>query len=230
MKYIIINLLVLSLIISSCDLRNKNCSLNIHPKPSLCEEFEGSFTINTNTQIVIKEFTATNMEYATLIHKAIYEKTGHLLGVIESYQGRSKNCIIIEESKESELGESGYEVLVTPNTIRLKAIEKQGYLYATQTFIEIMRNSYIDKNSIPCMYVKDVINNNVKRESLIELNNTISTDSIYKHIDNMLKIKSNKLIIFTNDTLGYDKHEMVKIRNYAKKNFIDIEINNKHLE
>lgn len=230
MKYIIISLLALSLIITSCNLRNKNCSLNIHPKPSLCEEFEGSFTINTNTQIVVKEFTATNMDYATLIHEAIYEQTGHLLGVIESYQGRSKNCIIIEESKESELGQSGYEVLITPNTVRLKAIEAQGYLYATQTFLEIMKNGNIGDNSLPCVYIKDFINNNVKRESLIELNNTVTTDSICIHLDNMLKIKFNKLIIVTNDTLGYDKNEILKIRNYAKKNFIEIEINNKHLE
>lgn len=232
-KLFVYSLLMGLFFISSCKDGGNECKLNLDPKPKICEESEGEFRINTGTEIVVKEFTPRNMIHAETLHDKIREKTGHVLGIMEDYQGRSKNCIIIEESKLPNLGKYGYEVSITPNTIRLRAKEEHGYLYAIETLLHIMdnnyqymtdnQNGYSKKLSLPCMYVMD--NSDLsKRESIIHMNDSISVDSVYSHIINMKKHKLTKLILM--DMGHYDVPKIVEIREYAKNHLIELDIVN----
>jgi hexosaminidase len=143
---------IISLLIIACPMFSMAQQAGIIPQPVSIQFNEGNFIIEGNTSM---RFDANNKDLAAAAR--FFRSCIQSVSVFTlPFNVKKGKAIELHLAKTEELGDEGYILHVTPNSITITANKKAGIIYAFQTILQtlpaIRTNATL---SIPAMQVKD---------------------------------------------------------------------------
>ncbi len=153
-KFFFYCILVISLILSGCGVGSSNptevsiptvspemiaAMNNIIPKPVSVSRAEGQFTITDSTNIYVEPGSAEVMAIGEYLADKLRPATGYLLSVLEATGAAAGGDIYIGTAGgDPDLGEEGYELLITSHMVRLTAYKPAGLFRGIQTIRQVL--------------------------------------------------------------------------------------------
>jgi len=126
--------------------------INIIPKPVDLKLKNGSFTIDENTTIRINNSKKQLKPAARFVASYLQNISGYSLPV----KGKKTNAIQLSLEEIKELGAEGYQLVVSPTVIEIKANTRAGIIYGMQslfqTLPQVRTNAAL---KVPAMEVTD---------------------------------------------------------------------------
>jgi hexosaminidase len=185
------NLLLLSIIFSSCTEKNKTflaSEISILPKPASVELFEQSFAVTNHLSISID-----NSEQETAAN--------NLIALIES---TTKHQIKVEENKKSaiifvkndSLQPEAYQLKIRPKNIAIEANDAAGYFYGVQTISQLLAKHIKEESNeakwlIPSVTIKDEPRFKWRAYMLDESRYFHGEEFVKRMLDEMAQLKMN---------------------------------------
>lgn len=126
--------------------------VQIIPAPVHIEFHDGQFVIDENTSL---HYNRRNTQLADLANFMGTYING-ISGFRPAYHRKAENSIIFEIIANPELGKEGYELLVSPQNIRIKANGREGIFYGMQSLFQIL--TPVRTNAalvVPAMHIID---------------------------------------------------------------------------
>lgn len=189
-------------------------TVNIVPKPVSVEEHAGEFVIEPSTHVIAEGEAA--IEAAKLI-EALAPAMGFRLKpgklVLNSIQ------LDIVPSLEGKLGEEGYELEVTEQTIRLQAAKGAGLFYGIQTLRQLLPAAIFSEEkvegvrwAVPCVHIIDTPRFKWRGLLIDPARHFIPVRDVERFIDLMALHKFNRLQIHFTDDQGW----RIEIKKYPQ--------------
>ena len=156
MKHRVILLMGVCLIVSTVF---SQTGLSIIPAPVMIEKTEGVFEIGLTTKIVVtKQTRSLGIQLKGMLSPAI----GYDLPIKETVQN-IEGCIQLDKKSDlSPLGEEGYRLTVTPQSILIEAYADAGIFYGMQTLRQLLPVEIFQQKPakdiqwrIPCVAIED---------------------------------------------------------------------------
>jgi hexosaminidase len=126
-------------------------SVSIIPQPVSLQINTGSFTINAKTAIDVngnKEFKSA----AVFLQSTLNSLSGYQLPL----KSDKTNSIVLMIAKLDNPNEEGYQLLVTPTKITIKANTKAGIVYGIQSLLQMLPAVRTNASlSVPCLSITD---------------------------------------------------------------------------
>ncbi len=126
--------------------------ISIVPMPVRVEQRPGEFILNNQTAIHYSQASKELQRAATYLQKSIGEISGLNLPMNKT----SKQKIALVLVKDSIIGQEGYHLTVSENTITIKANSRGGIIYGIQTLLQTLPAIQTNaKLAIPLMELTD---------------------------------------------------------------------------
>jgi len=133
---------------------------SIIPQPVNIASQDGHFEINSATLVVADE---TAHSVASMFNEMFAPATGFQFRIVEDTDRQTNRIVLkLDSSQQSELGEEGYRLTVSRETVILTAPERAGLFYGLTTLKqllgpEIFSGTKVDnvKWSLPCVTITD---------------------------------------------------------------------------
>ncbi len=108
--------------------------LGLLPRPMQLEQREGVWRLTEQTRVVADEAAADEGRKLALV---LSDALGRALSLVSSGGGREDITLVLDNSR-ADLGEEGYEIMISPAGVRMTAATPAGLFYAGQTFRQLL--------------------------------------------------------------------------------------------
>ena len=197
----------------------RGTALAIIPKPTMIEVHKGVFVLGPRTQLCL-EANSSGMqrigEYlCALLSNSIGRKVPFHLA---TSTGPGRNVIILSLKPSVSLGPEGYEMVVSPDAIRIGAADVSGLFYAVQTLRQMLPPEIETKapaskpTELPCALIQDRPRFSWRGMMLDCSRTFLPTDYLKRNIDRMALYKLNILHLHLTDDQGW----RVEIKKYPQ--------------
>ena len=222
-KKVIAGLMLFVLFIAGCSLKQEKI-ISIIPKPFDMEFIDGEFIITPKTKIFIEQPTEEIKRMGEYLAQLINETTGFYLSVEDYSKLKTDNTaahiLITTTDADKNCGIEGYSLLVTPNSIKLKALTAAGLFYGVQTIRQLLpvriNNSDLAVQditwSIPCAQIKDKPRYTWRGMHLDVCRHFMPKEFILKYIDYLAMHKMNTFHWHLTEDQGW----RIEIKKYPK--------------
>jgi hexosaminidase len=132
------------------------------PAPQKMEPIEGVFKLTPQTRVVTD---AASGQTGNFLCERLHTSTGYALTRARSLAEGSpdKNTILLTTNDaKATLGAEGYELLVTPDSVIIRAPQPAGLFYGVQTFLQLLPPEIFSTNVVtktdwqaPCVKIED---------------------------------------------------------------------------
>jgi hexosaminidase len=131
------------------------------PLPQKMEARDGTFRLQPKMQIIADRASQDTAQY--LVDR-LTKGTGYRLGIISSTKPRSaKGAITLTtDGAKAALGPEGYELIVAPDSVIIRASEQAGMFYGVQTLLQMLPPAIFAAKpvagqawTIPCAQIED---------------------------------------------------------------------------
>lgn len=175
----------------------------IIPKPLSVKMEKGSFKISSKSQI---KWNVPSDDRRILEE---YMRTTFLKEIVNNSKEESDNLIfiVIDAKNEKIHSKEGYELVIKPDRIVLKALSGAGLFYGIQTLSQLM-----DRNRIPVTTIYDEPRFSYRGVMIDVSRHFFSKEFIKKQIDILSYYKLNRLHLHLTDAAGW----RVEIKRYPK--------------
>jgi len=113
--------------------------LSLIPYPESLVLNEGSFTLDSNTEILVEEGSAEARFAGEYFSDVISASTGFNLYVADTISTPTANSIYFDlDSSQSELGDEGYTLVVTSDLVTVTAYQPAGFFNGMQTLRQLL--------------------------------------------------------------------------------------------
>lgn len=134
---------------------------SIIPAPLSIEEKQGRFTFNKETRIILKDKSA-EAPLHFLIDRLT--QTAQLPIKVQNKMGKpSDNYILFGRANDQALGDEGYKIEITPESIQVLANKEAGFFYAIQSLLQLLpaeiysnTATYRNEWSVPATIITDI--------------------------------------------------------------------------
>ncbi|GIL24429.1 MAG: beta-N-acetylhexosaminidase [Bacteroidota bacterium] len=166
------------------------------PKPVSVTATGKAFELSASTVLVL------NDEY-----KMLGDSISAAAGVSLKFEkeGTYKSAIYLKiDSALAELGREGYELTIEPASITVKAIDRAGLFYGTQTLIQLLTRPRVENNLlIPTGTIRDFPNYSWRGSMLDVSRHFFSVADVKRYIDLISHYKMNVLHLHLTDDQGW---------------------------
>jgi hexosaminidase len=183
--------------------------LSIIPLPVSMQMGQGSFTIQSNTEIQILEGQPGLRLIAEQLSKKISRATGFNTKITD-VKNFGNNAIRLELSKGGLNGNEGYSLTVTPENISITGDSAAGVFYGVQTLLQIMPHQIESKKAVdsvtwtvPAVAIKDKPRFGWRGTMLDVSRHFFDKQQVKDFIDEMVKYKFNMLHLHLTDDQGW---------------------------
>ncbi len=191
--------------------------IRVIPRPVLGEVSEGVFRFTAETVVAARD--DARAEAAKLI-ACIAPATGYPLKLVENPQGAQNIVRLdIESSPKVRLGEEGYELEVTPQSVTIRAARPAGLFYGIQTLRQLLPPAIFSKEkveavewSVPCAHIIDYPRFQWRGLLIDPARHFIPRQDVERFIDAMALHKFNRLQIHLTDDQGW----RIEIKKYPQ--------------
>lgn len=188
----------------------KESTLHIIPKPVSLQTEEGHFVPNERTVLVVADKSARDV--AELFCHLWRESTGFPLLVKRGEADQFDNAIILQlnDRVDPQLDSAGYQLEVTPQSIKIKANEARGLFYGVQTLMQLLPPSIEGPKAasdglwqVPCVKITDYPRFAWRGLMLDVSRHFFSKSFVKKYIDEMARYKFNIFHWHLSDDQGW---------------------------
>jgi len=181
---------------------------SILPLPVSVEYGDGSFAITQSTQVIAGDDGAT--EAGKLID-ALAPAMGFRLTTVEDSPAAKNNIRLgTDPTLNDRLGEEGYELVVTAESITIRAARPAGLFYGVQTLRQLLPPAVLGKQradgvewTVPCVRITDYPRFQWRGLLIDPARHFIPVREVEKFIDVMALHKFNRLQIHLTDDQGW---------------------------
>jgi hexosaminidase len=138
--------------------------ITVIPKPMKTKMTTGHFVVNQETAIYAQTGCSDVKKVAKYLSEQLRPATGLSLVVLEQSNAKVPvdSFLLTTENPDSSLGDEGYELLVTQNSVILRAPKPAGLFYGVQTLRQLLPPQIGNEKKvmdvcwkIPCVAIKD---------------------------------------------------------------------------
>jgi len=183
--------------------------VSIIPQPVSLSMQDGHFTVDKNTSIIFNPKEKDLQHAATFFNAFIKNVSGDAL----SLNVKKNKSIVLEIKKTEGIGDEGYLLDVSPNSIKIIANTKTGIVYGMQslfqTLPQIRTNAALE---VPCMKILDYPRFKWRGMHLDVCRHFFGPELIKEYIDLLSEYKFNKFHWHLTDDQGW----RIEIKKYPK--------------
>jgi len=192
-------------------------TISIIPLPVSIEYGEGSFLITQSTQVVAEGDAAA--EAAKLVD-ALAPAMGFRLNVVkDSVAANNGIQLKTDSTRKEQLGEEGYELEVTVESVMIRAASPAGLFYGIQTLRQLLPPAVFGSKkadgvewTVPCVRITDSPRFQWRGLLIDPARHFIPVREVEKFIDVMALHKFNRLQIHLTDDQGW----RIEIKKYPE--------------
>ncbi len=183
---------------------------SIIPKPAEMDTTGGSFNLLAAAKIIISPVNLETVKIAELLAEKINQSTGFNIQVYGTSTSSEKGNIYLNlKSDEQKLGDEGYKLNITEDSISLTSFKPAGLYRGTQTIRQLFP-SLIESNSIqniswgmPACAITDYPRFEYRSAMLDVARHFFSIADVKRFIDLISYYKINKLHLHLSDDQGW---------------------------
>lgn len=183
--------------------------LPLIPQPKELKITEGNFSLNRNTQIVLKDSTFLNE--ADLFNQFLKTNYGFELPIVSSSKNQINSIEIQKKNGEKGLLEN-YQLNISPTQIQIVSDGNPGVFYAFQTLMQLLPVEKKEVLLIPCLEIQDQPKYQWRGMHLDVARHIFPTAFIKKYIDYMAMYKMNTFHWHLTEDQGW----RIEIKKYPK--------------
>lgn len=183
--------------------------VSIIPQPVSLSVQDGHFTVDKNTSIIFNTKEKDLLHAATFFNAFIKNISGDVLPL----NVKKNKSIVLEIKKTEKIGDEGYLLDVSPNSIKIIANTKTGIVYGMQslfqTLPQIRTNAALE---VPCVKILDYPRFKWRGMHLDVCRHFFGPDLVKEYIDLMAAYKFNTFHWHLTDDQGW----RIEIKKYPK--------------
>ncbi len=192
----------------------EDSSNNIIPKPLSYEKGEEKFILKKNASIYVKGNTEEETEeiskIAEFIKGKLKDSTGFELNIIKADDAPAGSIYLTTVGSEEDKGNEGYEMITTPQNVKIIAYKPEGISRAVQTLRQLLPAD-IEKGtvvtdvewSIPVSTIYDKPEYRYRGLMIDVARHFFTVDEIKRQIDHAVQYKINKVHLHLSDDQGW---------------------------
>ncbi len=196
---------------------NEQPQMDIIPQPKDISFSEGKFEITSETKLVYKGLDKKVVQTINSFSHRLNQSTGFELELTAEVP--VKNYISFELVEDYYTHEEGYELLVNPNSVQVKAPTPKGLFYATQTLRQLLPPNFeaqtVQENtnwSIPSLHINDYPQFPCRALNMDVARHYFPVEFIKKQLDLLALYKINVFQWHLTDDQGW----RIEIKKYPK--------------
>ncbi len=201
-------LLIISGICPTSFSQSKGLSERLIPLPVSIKEGAGNFVLNNKTSIHILSSDASVRRVGDFLSQQL-KTTGFNVPVIKA-SSQTSNAISLSLIKDASLGDEGYKLDVSANTVNISANKPAGLFYGMQTLIQLMPKEIESKHAvknmswkIPACSITDYPRFGWRGLMFDVARHFFTKAEVKQYIDEMVKYKYNLLHWHLTDDEGW---------------------------
>ncbi len=220
MKQLFFTIVILISLFSCSAKEKRTAEINIIPKPLSLQKGEGTFTIDSDTRIILtdddKALTKGVEVFTDIVNQS---STFKLKSQLKAGEVSGEDAIVVSLSgDENRYGKEGYSLKVTPEKITVEAAKPTGVFYAFQTLRQLFPPELEDstvtakKWHIPAVEIFDKPVFGWRGQLLDVSRHFLPMELVKKNIDYLARYKMNIFHMHLTDDQGW----RVEIKKYPK--------------
>jgi hexosaminidase len=182
---------------------------HIIPQPAKGKTSKGNFTISRGTKIYAGD---KSHKIAMILAGHIQETLGLDISIETKKEKNSLGNIQFELISNTGLGEEGYELSITPDSIHLMANHPAGLFYGVQTLRQLFSTPQNETLSLPAVSIHDSPRFIWRGAMLDVARHFFSVEDVKRYIDLISHYKMNRLHLHLTDDQGW----RIEIKSWPK--------------
>ncbi len=172
------------------------------PKPASISESEGKFVLSQDVNIFVSHNTSEVISIAQLFAVYLAEATidDHFNIYVASHMPGN---IQLSLSDDTSLGEEGYELSITPDSVLLSANQPAGLFYGVQTLRQLLPAYPSESVSLPALSIRDIPRFPWRGAMLAVSRHFFAVEDVKRFIDLISQYKLNRLHLHLSDDQGW---------------------------
>jgi hexosaminidase len=172
------------------------------PQPASIFESEGNFIVSANTKIFIQKEKEGITSIANLLSTYLQQISGYPLAIAE-HSDRNQGNIHLSLNGDTSLGEEGYELLITTDSVQLSASCPAGLFYGAQTLRQLLPTHPSSTVILPVISIHDIPRFEWRGAMLDVSRHFFGVDDVKRYIDLISHYKINRLHLHLSDDQGW---------------------------
>ena len=189
------------------NMKRKEKTINLIPKPVHFVQKTGSFVLNGNSSIALINKSPRISELVELAQKIVLDRSGLALKANNDGKG-----LFFDIINNPDIGEEGYEISINEKGIFIRANNPAGIFYGLQTFRQMLPTSISQKVTLPFMEIIDYPRLPWRGLHLDVGRHFFPTKTIKRYIDLMAMYKINVFHWHLTEDQGW----RIEIKKYPK--------------
>ena len=158
--------------------------------------------ISSNTKIVVPKENHQIVAIGNLL-SAYLKEVGYESLVVEHNSDPSQGNIHLSLKEDSHLGEEGYEISITPDSVQVSARHPAGLFYGVQTLRQLLPLASAGSVSLPALSIRDTPRFAWRGAMLDVARHFFGVEDVKRFIDLISHHKMNRLHLHLSDDQGW---------------------------
>ena len=181
----------------------QDCFACLIPKPATIFASAGEFMVSSKTRIFGPKENSEIASIANLLSGYLQQVSSYEVAVVEENNDQNLGNIQLSLTEEGSLGEEGYELSVTTESIRLQAKCPAGLFYGVQTLRQFLSPGHTATVSLPALSIRDTPRFSWRGAMLDVARHFFGVDDVKRYIDLISHYKMNRLHLHLSDDQGW---------------------------
>ncbi len=173
------------------------------PQPTSIFPSAGNFIISANTKILPQKDNHEVRSIANLLSAYLQEVSGYELLISEANATKNDGNLQLTLNGDASLGEEGYELSITTESILLSANCPAGLFYGVQTLRQLLPTHPSEIVSLPAVSIRDTPRFEWRGAMLDVARHFFGVEEIKRYIDLISHYKMNRLHLHLSDDQGW---------------------------
>jgi hexosaminidase len=179
------------------------------PRPAAATAAAGTFTITAATQITIAPETDAVRAIGDALAQRLRLATGYALPVLATNAASPGGQIALTTSADPALGEEGYQLTITPDSVTIAAAAPAGLFYGVQTLRQLLPATIEQSTAqpgpwiLPAGTIRDTPRFEWRGAMLDVSRHFFGVEDVKRYIDLMAAYKLNRLHLHLSDDQGW---------------------------
>ena len=175
---------------------------NLIPKPTSIFASTGAFIVSSNAKIILQKENAELAFIGSLLSAYLGQAGGLELEICGPNAAQGTGNFQLMLSGDTSLGEEGYELSITTDSVRLSASCPAGLFYGVQTLRQLLPPGLSSTVSLPAVSIRDVPRFAWRGAMLDVARHFFGVEDVKRYIDLISHYKMNRLHLHLSDDQG----------------------------
>ncbi|HLO14106.1 MAG TPA: beta-N-acetylhexosaminidase [Anaerolineales bacterium] len=181
----------------------QDCYACLIPKPTSILSTAGSFTVLPSTKIIIGTQDEEIFLIASLLSAYLEPARGDETTVANGDADQSAGNIQLRLNGDTSLGDEGYELSITTDSILLAANCPAGLFYGAQTLRQLLPLRVTEPLKLPAVLIRDTPRFEWRGAMLDVARHFFGVEDVKRYIDLIAHYKMNRLHLHLTDDQGW---------------------------